>query len=221
MDRGVKARSDPALIGVLIYDGVEPIDIGGTVGVVSMARRVLPAVAATVIAKKAGPVTLAGGLTVLADHGVDTAPACDVVIVCGGPGWPQAATDPAILAYIRTLRPHGLASVCTGAMILGAAGVLDGRLATTRRHAVGAEPSSPLDLLGRGGAVRTTVATVVDAGVVTGGGVSLAIDATLYLLGRLYGEDAAQDIGRVIEYDRAYAANRDALGIARASPAAP
>ena len=52
----------------------------------------------------------------------------------------------------------------------------------------------------------------IDIGV-TGGGVSLAIDATLYLLGRLYGEDAAQEIARVTEYDRAYAANRAALGI--------
>jgi transcriptional regulator GlxA family with amidase domain len=97
-------------------------------------------------------------------------------------------------------------------MILGASGVLDGRLATTRRHAVGAEAVAPLEMLGRDGAVRTTVASVVDAGVVTGGGVSLAIDATLYLLGRIYGEDAAAEVARVIEYDRAYAANRAALG---------
>jgi transcriptional regulator GlxA family with amidase domain len=48
--------------------------------------------------------------------------------------------------------------------------------------------------------------------VVTGGGVSLAIDVTLYLLGRLYGADALAVVARVIEYDRAYAANRDALG---------
>jgi len=208
----MKQRSEPALIGVLIYQGVEPIDIGGTAGVVSMARRVLPNVEATVIARKAGPVRLAGGLTVIADHGVDTAPACDVVIVCGGPGWPAAAADEAVLAYLRGLRPEGTASVCTGAMILGASGVLDGRLATTRRHAVGAEAVAPLELLGRSGAVRTTVAQVVDSGVVTGGGVSLAIDATLYLLGRIYGEDAAVEVARLIEYDRAYAANRAALG---------
>jgi transcriptional regulator GlxA family with amidase domain len=99
-------------------------------------------------------------------------------------------------------------------MILGASGVLDGRLATTRRHAVGAESVAPLELLGRRGAVRTTVASVVDAGVVTGGGVSLAIDTTLYLLGRLYGEDAATVIAQAMEYDRAYAANRAALGLA-------
>lgn len=215
----MKSRSDPALIGILIYEGVEPIDIGGTVGVLSMARRVLTSITAIVIARESGPVQLAGGLTVIADYGVDTAPVCDVVIVCGGPGWSQAASDELVLAYLRKLEPRGIASVCTGAMILGAAGVLDGRLATTRRHAVGAESTSPLELLGRSGTVKTTVATVVDAGVVTGGGVSLAIDATLYLLGCLYGEDACQEIAKVIEYDRAYAANRMALGMIRSDAA--
>jgi transcriptional regulator GlxA family with amidase domain len=207
-----RLRSEPATVGVFIYDGTEPIDIGGTVGVVSMACRVLPAVRAVTIARRAGPVALAGGLTVQAAHGIDSAPGCDVVIVCGGPGWPSAASDADTAAWLRGLRPDGVASVCTGAMILGAAGVLDGRQATTRRTAVGAEAVAPLALLGRGGAVRTVAAQVVDDGVVTGGGVSLAIDATLYLLGRLYGPEATRDIARVIEYDRAYAANRAALG---------
>ncbi len=209
----MKKRSEPALFGVLIYDGVEPIDIGGTIGVVSMASRVLPNVKAVMIASRAGPVRLSGGVTVLADHGIDTAPACDVVIVCGGPGWPEAAVDPAMLRYVRGLPAQGVASVCTGAMILDAAGVLDGRPATTRRAKVGSEPVAPLDLLGRNVAVQTMVAAVVDAGVVTGGGVSLAIDATLYLIGRIYGHDAATEVAQVIEYDRARAANRDALGI--------
>ncbi|HEY1410657.1 MAG TPA: DJ-1/PfpI family protein, partial [Rhodopila sp.] len=193
----MKQHSDAAVIGVMIYEGVEPIDIGGTVGVVSMARRVLPHVEATVIARQAGPVRLAGGLIVHADHGIDTAPACDVVIVCGGPCWPQAAADDAVRTYVSALRPEGVASVCTGAMILAASGVLDGRLATTRRNAVGAETASPLTLLGESGAIRTAVASVVDAGVVTGGGVSLAIDATLYLLGRIYGTEAAAQVARI------------------------
>jgi transcriptional regulator GlxA family with amidase domain len=55
-------------------------------------------------------------------------------------------------------------------------------------------------------------AAVVDAGVVTGGGVCLAIDATLYLIGRFYGDDALDDVARLIEYDRAFAANKAALG---------
>jgi transcriptional regulator GlxA family with amidase domain len=61
--------------------------------------------------------------------------------------------------------------------------------------------------------VRTIVAAVVDDGVVTGGGVSLAIDATLYLIGRIYGPDAMHQVAGVIEYDRALAANRAGLGV--------
>ncbi len=207
----MKQPSDASLFGVLVYPDVEPIDLGGTVGVISMARRLLPGLAAVVIAREAGPVRLAGGLTVLADHGVEAAPDCDVVIVCGGAGWPAVAADPAVGAYLRLLPAPRLASVSTGALILAECGVLDGREATTRRLATGAETTAPLDLLGQGGRIRTHAATVVDAGVVTGGGVSLAIDATLYLLGRLYGAEAMAQVARLIEYDRALAANRAAL----------
>jgi len=136
-----------------------------------------------------------------------------VVIVCGGPGWPEAASDARLLAFLRGLEPGGVASVCTGALILAAAGVLDGRIATTRRHAVGQEPEVPLDRLARDGTIRPVVASVVDDEVVTGGGVSLATDVTLYLLGRIYGQEAAAEVATVIEYDRAYAANQDALGV--------
>ena len=61
----MKARSEGAQIGIVIYEGVEPIDIGGTAGVVSMARRVLPEISCVMIAERTGPVRLAGGVTVL------------------------------------------------------------------------------------------------------------------------------------------------------------
>ena len=81
------ARSAHAAIGVVIYEGVEPIDIGGTAGVLSMARRVLPNLTYRTIAEKAGPVTLAGGLVVIADSSFEAKSECDRIIVCGGPGW--------------------------------------------------------------------------------------------------------------------------------------
>lgn len=211
----MRSRDEKTTFGVFIYDGVEPIDIGGTSGVFSMARRVLPNILDFTLAAKPGPIRLSGGMTVLADHGVDDAPDCDVVIVCGGPGWPQAAQDAAVLRYLRDRAGHRVASVCTGALILGAAGVLEGRAATTRRTAVGVETSAPLALLkARVPSLTAREAVVVDDTVVTGGGVSLAIDATLYLLEKFYGADAANDVATVIEYDRARKANRDALGYA-------
>jgi transcriptional regulator GlxA family with amidase domain len=217
----MKDRNAPALFGIVIYDGVEPIDIGGTVGVISMARRVLPAVDSVTIAENAGPILLAGGLTVIAQTSFAGAPPCDVVIVCGGPGWRREVTNQTMLHFLRHPRAARVASVCTGAMILGAAGVLDGLAVTTRRSAVGGESQSPLlELAALAPGARGQAAAVVEDGaVVTGGGVSLAIDATLYLLGKIYGETARDEVARVIEYDRAYEANSLALGHIRAERA--
>jgi transcriptional regulator GlxA family with amidase domain len=119
----------------------------------------------------------------------------------------------AMLAFLRGLDAGLLASVCTGALILGAAGLLDGCRATTRRTAIGAEAQAPLALLAGMGA-QAMVAQIVDAGgPITGGGVALAHDLTLHLIGRLYGEVARDEVARLIEYGRAFAANRAAVGI--------
>src|ERR1700722_9246784 len=137
-------RDHPARFGVVLYDGVEPIDLGGTIGVISMASRLLPGLSAVTIAERAEPVQCAGGLTVMAAHGFDDAPVCDVVVVTGGPGWTAQSRNAAMLAFLRGLNIDRLASVCTGALILGAAGLLRGRKATTRRTAVGMEAEAPL-----------------------------------------------------------------------------
>ncbi len=201
-------RLAPAVFGIVLYPSVEPIDLGATYGVLSMARRLLPGVRAVTLAAQPGDVALAGGVRVSVDHTLDAAPFLDVAIVTGGAGWPQASEDPVMLVFLRRRPAAIVASVCTGALILAAAGLLQGRAATTRRRALGAEAQSPLSRLPGG-----CEATVVDHGdVVTGGGVTLSTDTTLHLLARLYGLPAAEDVARAIEYDRAWAANRAALG---------
>jgi transcriptional regulator GlxA family with amidase domain len=210
----VKQRSEQGRFGIIVYPGVEPIDIGGTLGVISMARRVLPGIDSITIAAQPGLVELAGGLSIVAATGFDTCPPCDVFIVCGGPGWEQQVVNPAMMAFLRRHPIESIAAVCTGAMILSAAGILDGRRATTRRNTAGSEPSAPLSRLAQfSSSVQPVSAAVVeDRAVVTSGGVSLAIDGTLYLIGRLYGRDAQDEVARLIEYDRAFEANRVALG---------
>jgi transcriptional regulator GlxA family with amidase domain len=195
--------------GVFIYDGVEPIDLAAY-GVLSMARRVVPAIEICTIAPAGGVVKLANGLRVVADHGVRDAPACDVLIVTGGPGWEAQTKAAETLEFLRSQPPQTrLVSVCTGAMILAAAGILDGKKATTKR-AVRPPETSPIDLMRqRHPAIDVDVASLVDCGgVTTGGGVSLCIDTVLHVIAREFGMPAAQETARIIEYTRAWDANR-------------
>ncbi len=199
--------------GIFIYDGVEPIDLA-TFGVLSMAHRIAPEIAICTIAPRAGPVALANGLKVTADFGIDDAPVCDLVIVTGGPGWTAQAKAPATLDYIRRVHAsHRIASVCTGGMILAASGVLDGGPATTKREVVPPE-TSPLEVM-RATYPRIDVreAMLVEGpgGVVTGGGVTLCIDTTLHLLSQMLGERVADETARIMEYQRAWRANREAF----------
>jgi transcriptional regulator GlxA family with amidase domain len=196
--------------GIFIYDGVEPIDLA-TFGVLSMARRIAPQIEICTVAPTAGIVSLSNGLEVIAQYGIDDAPACDIVIVTGGPGWEDQARAPATLAYIRHVHASGrIASVCTGAMILAASGVLDDGGATTKRSVVPPEVSPLARMHAMYPRIDVKEAPIVDTGaVVTGGGVSLCIDTTLHLLQDMLGEQVASETARIIEYQRALEANKN------------
>jgi transcriptional regulator GlxA family with amidase domain len=196
------------LFGIFIYDGVEPIDLA-TFGVLSMARRIVPQIRICTIAPTAGLIRLSNGLDVIAQFGMANAPNCDVVIVTGGPGWQEQAGNPATLAYIRRVHASGkVASVCTGAMILAASGVLDNTQATTKRAVVSPEISPLVQMRDTYPLIDVREAPIVDDGsVVTGGGVSLCIDTTLHILEKMLGDDVAQDTARILEYQRARQAN--------------
>ena len=193
---------------ILIYEGVEPIDLA-TYGVLSMAQRVVPGITMFTVAEHAGEVLLANGLKVVADHGYVDAPQADVLIITGGPGWQRAAESPAMRDFIRAYSVNTtVAAVCTGGMILAASGLLDGRSATTKREVIGAE-RSPLSLMReRHPAIKVLDARLVDCGtVLTGGGVTLCIDMTLHLIERFHGVEAARETARIMEYSVARAAN--------------
>jgi transcriptional regulator GlxA family with amidase domain len=194
--------------GVLIYDDVEPIDLAA-LGVLSMARRIQPDIEICTIAPRQGITRLANGLRVVADYDFQTAPKLDILIVTGGPGWIAQSKLPETLAFIRNRAAEiPVVSVCTGGMILAASGVLDGKAATTKREVVPPEVSPLQRLRDEFPAVAAHEASLVDTGtIVTGGGVSLCIDTMLHLFKKLYGPETAAETARIIEYQRAWAAN--------------
>jgi transcriptional regulator GlxA family with amidase domain len=194
--------------GILVYPDVEPIDLA-TFGVLSMARRVRPDIEICTIAPQTGVTTLASGLRVIADYDFQTAPPVDVLIVTGGPGWQRQAESAEMLAFLRQrAKQIPIVSVCTGGMILAASGLLDGKAATTKREVVPPELSPLQRLRDDYPGIVALEASLVDAGaVVTGGGVTLCIDTTLYILQRLLGRDVAAETARILEYQRAWAAN--------------
>ena len=196
------------LFGVLIYEGVEPIDLA-TFGVLSMARRIRPEIELCTIAPRGGVTMLANGLRVIADYDLQTAPHLDVLIVTGGPGWPEQARSPEMLEFLRHRAARiPVVSVCTGGMILAASGLLDHKTATTKRAVIAPELSPLQELRNQHPNVTVREASLVDEGdIVTGGGVSLCIDTMLHLLKKSFGAEVAAETARIIEYQRAWAAN--------------
>lgn len=192
----------------LLYPGIEPIDLAA-IGVMSMGQRIVPQLSYLTVAATMAPVMLSNGLRILPDAVFSDIQEVDVLMVPGGPGWEQAAQDPAVLDFIRHWAPTALlASVCTGAMILAAATVLDGLVATTKSAVVPPERPPLQELKERHPGVATAHALLVDNGkVITGGGVTLCIDTTLYLIALRYGAAAADEIARIMEYGSARRAN--------------
>jgi len=122
--------------------------------------------------------------------------------------------SPATLDYIRRVHESSrVASVCTGCMILAASGILDGGPATTKREVVPPEVS-PIEVMRKDFPqidVREALLVEQTKGIVTGGGVTLCIDTTLHLLSQMLGDDVANETARIIEYGRAWRANREAF----------
>src|SRR5690606_8019524 len=192
----------------LLYPGVEPIDLA-PLGVISMGRRVVPQLSYQTVAPTLEPVVLSNGLKVLPDVTFAQISQVDVLLVPGGPGWKQAAEDAQVVDFIRRWAPDAtLCSICTGGMIVAAAGVLDGLTATTKSIVIPPETSVLEEMKRRHPSVNVTEALLVDNGkVITGGGVTLCIDATLYLIETRYGAEAAEEIARIMEYGAARQAN--------------
>jgi transcriptional regulator GlxA family with amidase domain len=181
-------------IAILVYDGFTALDAVGPYEVLSR----LPGATTAFVATTPGPVTTDTGiLTLVASRGIAEVPRPDVVVVPGGPGEVAVRAGSAALDWLRAVHPTTTwtTSVCTGSLILGAAGLLGGRRATTHWLAfdqlreLGAEP------------VHERVVVEEEHRIITAAGVSAGIDMALSLAARLAGDQVAQAIQLGIEYD--------------------
>ena len=195
-------------VGILIFDDVEVLDFAGPFEVFSRTRLVpgpesrrsetsAPFRVFTV-AKAAGPVTATGGLRVLPHHAFADAPPIDLLLVPGGFGTRPVLQDVETIDWIRRTAASAqrTASVCTGALLLARAGLLDGRRATTHWGAFGLLTSLAKDV------TVDREARFVDDEVMTSAGVASGMDLALHVVETLFGQAVADETARYIEYRR-------------------
>ena len=142
-------------------------------------------------------VTSDTGLRIVPDVAFGSAPACDVICVPGGPGVNEMLEDERLLEFLQTQGGQAayVTSVCTGSLLLGAAGLLTGYRAATHWMS--------MDLLPLFGAIPVAERVVIDRNRITGGGVTAGIDFGLVLAAELAGQDVARRIQLMLEYDPA------------------
>jgi cyclohexyl-isocyanide hydratase len=180
-------------ITFLLFPHVTQLDLTGPAQVLSR----LPEARVELVAKTLEPVSTDAGFPLLPSATFETAAPADILCVPGGFGVTAAMEDEATLAWLRSAadRAEWITSVCTGALVLGAAGLLDGYRATTHW--------ASHDYLAAFGAVPVQERVVFDRNRVTGGGVTAGIDFGLALTARIAGEEHARFIQLSLEYDPA------------------
>jgi cyclohexyl-isocyanide hydratase len=178
-------------IGMLLFPKITQLDLTGPFEV--LAR--LPGVELALLWRSLEPVTSSTGLTIQPSMTLAEAPAFDVLVVPGGSGVVPLLRDAEMLGFLRRQAETAryMTAVCTGSLLLGAAGLLEGYAATTHwaYH----------ELLLHCGATAVKQRVVVDRNRITGGGVTAGIDFALRLVAELSDEDTARAIQLGLEYD--------------------
>jgi len=178
-------------IGALIFPDMDQCDFTGPFE--ALAR--VPNSTFVTIARDKSPVRDLKGLRILPDVSMDEAPQLDVLLVPGGHGQEALMHDEAILGFIREQARHAryVFSVCTGALLCGAAGLLEGKQATTHWTA--------MEVLGYYGATPKHERVVVDGSMISAAGVTAGIDGSLVVVSLLRGNTAAEEIQLYMAYE--------------------
>jgi transcriptional regulator GlxA family with amidase domain len=191
-------------VGIVVFDDIEVLDFCGPFEVFCAVRlneerrREEPSpFEVTLVAETSGPVTAHGGMRVIPDHAFSTCPGLDVLVVPGGWGTRRELKNPVMLEWLRqrAARVETLAAVCTGAMLLGFAGLLDGRRATTHWKSLDWMRASFPSVT-----VEYDQHVVEDGRVFTSAGISAGIDMALKVVARYCGEPVARATARHMEY---------------------
>jgi transcriptional regulator GlxA family with amidase domain len=195
-------------VGVLVFDGVAILDVAGPFEVFTRAR-LEPGVESRrtddaelfdvfTVAKTTETVTATGGMSIVPRHSFANAPRIDLLLVPGGFGTRPLLQDAETIEWIRgtAAQARRTASVCTGALLLARAGLLDGRRATTHWGAFGLLTSLAKDVR------LDREARFVDDGVMTSAGVASGMDLALHVVEMLFGRAVADETARYIEYRR-------------------
>jgi transcriptional regulator GlxA family with amidase domain len=179
-------------IAVLLFDRLTALDAIGPYEVLSR----IPNATVKFVAKEPGPIrTDNGSLALIADYTLAQVSRPDIIVVPGGPGQTALMDDEDVLSWLRQAHETSrwTTSVCTGSLILGAAGLLQGLKATSHWLAY--------DVLRSLGAQPSPERVVIEGKIITSAGVSAGIDMALTLVARECGEEIAKSIQLLIEYD--------------------
>lgn len=191
-------------VGILIFDDVEVLDFCGPFEVFSVTRlneekrlEELSPFEVFLVAERDEPVTASGGMRVLPHVTTGECPPPDILLVPGGLGTRREIANGRLLKWIaeRAAQAELVTSVCTGSMLLGKAGLLDGRRATTHWNMLGwMEQALPHTT------VEPRLHVVEDGNIITSAGISAGIDLALLVVARYFGEGIARATAQRMEY---------------------
>jgi transcriptional regulator GlxA family with amidase domain len=196
--------SQQAQVGILVFPDVEVLDFCGPFEAFSATSPVdddsdeAHLYGVHVIAESTAVISCRNGLLVQPHFALDDHPSLDLIVVPGGRGTRQAQSSPAIRDWIvrQAASVQFTTSVCTGAFLLAAAGLLDGKAATTHWGSISRLRDDYPTI-----AVREDVRFVDQGAIVTSAGVSAGLDMSLHVIERMHGRDVAAKTARYMEYD--------------------
>ncbi len=194
-------------VGIYLFEGAEELDFVGPYEVFTMSNELAdhleedePRTDVFLVSEHGGMVECAKGMEVKSHTSFDKCPPLDLILIPGGRGTRREVQKPHVLDWIgaRARTCEWVTSVCTGAVLLTAAGPGAGKRVTTHWSFI-----DTLEDRGEAGEVLKNVRYVRDGNLVTAAGVSAGIDMALWLLGQMYGADHARMVQRMMEYDPA------------------